>query len=159
MLRILIFSDSHGDISACQTLINKISGINMIIHAGDHSSDAQLLQKHFPWLDIRYVRGNCDYSSTLEDLNFVAGNCSIFVSHGHKYNVKYDRDYRIFRAAATENNAKLAIFGHTHNPFISNDGKLILLNPGSIKFGRTFGIAEIENQHIKVDICNADSWI
>lgn len=159
MHRILIFSDSHTDISICEKIINKISGVNMIIHAGDHAADAQLLQKHFPELDVRFVRGNCDYSPVPDDLVFEAGGCRIFVSHGHKYNVKYDLGYRSLKKAAEEKNAALAVFGHTHNPYISNDGNLILLNPGSIRYGRTFGVAEIEDKNIKADICDAGAWL
>lgn len=159
MNRILIISDSHTDISICEKIINKISGVDMVIHAGDHAADALLLQKNFPKIDVRFVRGNCDYSDFSEDLLFAVDGCGIFVSHGHKYNVKYDCGYRLFRKAAEENNASLAVFGHTHNPYMDNNGKLILLNPGSIKYGRTFGIAEIEDNKIKADICDASTWL
>ena len=61
-MRILAFSDSHQDIESCITVINRIIGIDMIVHAGDHASDAQKLARVFSNIPIRYVSGNCDFS-------------------------------------------------------------------------------------------------
>ena len=58
-----------------------------------------------------------------------------------------------------EAGADLAVFGHTHIPFYENSGNLILLNPGSIKYTRTFGIIEIDGSKICADICDADQWL
>ena len=50
--------------------------------------------------------------------------------------------------------ADLVIFGHTHIPYCENNGKIILLNPGSVKMSQTFGVIEIENGKIKAAVCD-----
>ena len=158
-MRILVFSDSHGEISVCEKLINKISGTKMIVHAGDCASDARKLEALFPEITVKYVRGNCDFTSGVEEQDFVADGKKFFLAHGHKYAVKYDYDYRTFENKVNSLNADIGVFGHTHVPYYNNTGKIILLNPGSIKYGRTFGIIEIEDGRLKADICDANNWI
>lgn len=154
-MRILVFSDTHHDISAAVSVIDKI-GADMIIHAGDHDTDAERLQKIYEDIPVKYVRGNCDYSSSPLDLNLDVGGKKIFITHGHSYNVK--SSYLAIQYKAEEEGADLVIFGHTHIPYCYNSGRRILLNPGSLKSGRTFGITEIENGKISADICNASDW-
>ena len=157
-MRILVFSVSHGDVSVCSSVIKKIQGTDMIIHAGDHSSDAESLKRMFPDLEVKYVRGNCDYTAAPNDLLFETSGKKFFLSHGHKYNVKYDYGYKLFKEHALSENADIAVFGHTRNPYCNNDGNIVLLNPGSIKYGRTFGIIEIEEGKLRADICDAGLW-
>lgn len=158
-MRILVFSDSHTSISSCCSLVEKISGTDMIIHAGDHASDAEKLKIKFPDIDVVYVRGNCDFTAADDELVKDVCGKRIFLTHGHRYNVKFDSDYRLLRKRAEEQNADIAVFGHTHIPFHENNGKLILMNPGSIKYTHTFGIIEIEDSKLRADICDADAWL
>lgn len=158
-MRILVFSDSHGNISACEMLMKKISGVDMIIHAGDHAADAKKLEAEFSGTDVRYVKGNCDYTDAPDDLLIEANKKRIFLTHGHRYNVKFDSDFRTLSYKAMEADADLAVFGHTHIPFYENLGNIILLNPGSIKYTRTFGVIEIDGPKISADICDADKWL
>jgi len=157
-MRIVIFSDSHGDVEACRSVIDKIPGIDMAIHTGDIISDIQKLGTFFPELDRRYVPGNCDFSALPSDLLFEVCGKKIFISHGHCYNVKNDSTYSKFKEKALSLGADMAVFGHTHKCVYENDGRLILINPGSIKYGRTFAIAEIEDGKIKADICDFSMW-
>jgi len=158
VMRILIFSDSHADISLCSALIEKI-GADIVLHAGDHARDAEKLLEKFPDLDIRFVCGNCDFIDTPTELNFCIENKNIFLTHGHKFNVKHDYEYKKLHYKALEIGADLAVFGHTHDPYNCDYGNIILLNPGSIKYTRTFGIAEIENNKLRADICDANLWL
>lgn len=158
-MRILVFSDSHHDVGSCVTMIDKIAGVDMVIHAGDHAADAEELQLMFPELDIRFVCGNCDFSKAPSKLSFKAEDKNVFLTHGHLYNVKYESEYQTLTESALEQNSDIAIFGHTHVPFYLNTGRLILLNPGSIKYGRTFGIVEIENGKLRADICDMSAWL
>ncbi len=158
-MRILVFSDSHHDVESCALMINKIAGTDMIIHAGDHAADAEDLRLIFPDKDIRFVCGNCDFSSAPSEMLLNVCEKNIFLTHGHGYNVKYDSEYKALSKAAAAQSADIAVFGHTHQPFYLNTGKMILLNPGSIKYGRTFGIIEIEDGKLRADICNMDGWL
>lgn len=159
VMRILVFSDSHRDVQSCLVMINKIAGVDMVIHAGDHAADAEDLQMIFPDIDVRFVCGNCDFSKAPAELLFKADGKNIFLTHGHLHNVKYDSEYKTLADSALEKNADIAVFGHTHKPFYKNTGNLILLNPGSIRYGRTFGIIETDAGKLRADICDLNTWL
>lgn len=158
-MRILVFSDSHTDVGICSSLIKKLPQADMIIHAGDHISDARKLEQIFPDIQFKYVAGNCDSPLMQQDLTFLSGGKKFFLSHGHRYCVKFDYDYHTLCEKALSEQADITIFGHTHVPYCQYHSKLLLLNPGSIKYGHTFGIIEIENGKTSADICNADLWL
>lgn len=157
-MRIIVFSDSHGDVNICKSVLDKLPKTDMVIHAGDCIGDAKKLEELFPNIEVKAVAGNCDYSAAPVDLVFDAGGKRFFLSHGHKYGVKFEYDYRTFCEKALSEGADAAIFGHTHVSYMKKEKGLLLLNPGSIKYGHTFGIIEIENEVISSDTCNADIW-
>ena len=153
-MRILVFSDTHCCIEPCIKTINNIIGVDMIIHAGDHDSDAKKLEKLFPTIPIKYVRGNCDFSSSPSGLTVEIEDKKIFVTHGHLYNVKTEYNYSTLKEKGLSMGADLVVFGHTHIPYCENNGKIILLNPGSVKMSQTFGVIEVENGKIKAAVCD-----
>lgn len=155
ILRILVFSDSHKDTAACAKVVRTIVGTDMIIHAGDHASDAKELEKLFPEIPVRFVSGNCDFGGAPSELVFEAGGKNFFLTHGHNYRVKYEDDYSTLISRARILKCDCAVFGHTHVPFNQNFGDIVVLNPGSIKYGRTYGVIEIENGFVKSAICDA----
>ena len=53
----------------------------------------------------------------------------IFGTHGHRYGVK--QGLLRFSLAAQEQQAQVALFGHTHIPYCRQEGGLWLLNPGA----------------------------
>ena len=154
-MRILVFSGSHKDTSACAKVVRNIVGTDMIIHAGDHASDAKELEKLFPEIPVRFVSGNCDLGGIPSELVFEAGGRSFFLTHGHNYRVKYESDYYTLISHTRSLKCNCAIFGHTHVPYNRNFGDIVAINPGSIKYGRTYGVIEIENGFVKSAICDA----
>ena len=84
MKRILIFSDTHGNIKRTTEIINNIP-CDLIIHLGDLVRDAKELEKLFPHIPFEYVCGNNDYFGTdyIKVVNFEGIN--IFCTHGHLY--------------------------------------------------------------------------
>ena len=88
-MRILAFSDTHGNIDYCIRVIERIGAVDMILHAGDVSTDAQDLEAIFDNIPVKYVRGNCEVSnSSAEQLIEVCGK-KIFLTHGHIHAVGY----------------------------------------------------------------------
>lgn len=156
MYRILVFSDTHKSIDACIATIDNIIGVNMIIHAGDHAGDARELEKLYPDIPVRYVRGNCDFSSEADEIIVEVCDKKIFVTHGHNYNVKNEHDYRSLKLRTFEAECDAVVFGHTHIPFCEKFSELTIINPGSVKYGRTFGVIEIEEDKIKAAICDCN---
>lgn len=152
-MRILVFSDSHRDIESCIRVINNIVGVDMILHAGDHISDAKELCRMFPEIAFEYVPGNCDFSADDQDVIVEAEGKRIFLTHGHGYSVKYDDTYSELLNKAESLNCDCAVFGHTHKSLCDPRKKVLLLNPGSIKNG-TYGVIEIENGVLKAAVCS-----
>lgn len=153
LLRILVFSDSHHDADICAGVINNIVGVDMVLHAGDHLKDAELLEKQFPDIPIRYVCGNCDFEGFPKELVLDADGKKIFLTHGHLYGVKCGISALLSRAK--ELDCDCAVFGHTHSGFCDVMSGITLLNPGSIRYGRTFGVIEIENGTLRAAVCDA----
>ena len=154
MKRILILSDSHGDTNRCINIINKFEGqLDAIIHAGDCVRDAEDLTYIFPDIPMHYVRGNNDIFTTAPgDLLVESSGVRIFITHGHDYRVKYELKYTTLAEKAKKVGADLCVFGHTHMPYTDFVGNMIILNPGSIRFGGTYAVAEIENGKVKTAI-------
>ena len=145
MKRILVFSDSHGDIDICADAIARIPA-DVIIHAGDYVSDAERLAAMFPEKDIRYVQGNNDiWTKAPGELVIEADGVRIFVAHGHRQRVKDEMNYATMAEAAAERGCSMAVFGHTHIQYEGETDGVKLLNPGSTLYGGTYAIIEIEN--------------
>lgn len=155
MKRILIFSDTHGYTDPCIEIINNTEHINAIIHAGDYTRDAEDLTYIYPNIPIYYVKGNNDfYSSAPAHMTVIIDGVRIFITHGHEQRVKYETFYTTLRQKAIEAKADAVIFGHTHIPYTDYKDGIITLNPGSVKYSKTYAIAEIENGKIKTKICD-----
>ena len=163
---VLIVSDTHGRVTRLneliayrQKLLSKDEVLNLIF-LGDGLKDL-FACKEYDNIITHTVRGNCDigvpFSPYGEEIPFyrvvTLGNYRVFMTHGHIFNVKYNRD-ELCRAAAVEN-ADIAIFGHTHMPTLEYiekgsirgvDKDLVLFNPGSLgDFDGSFGNLSFSN--------------
>ena len=86
--KILIFSDTHGDINRCLDIIEKADSVSAIFHAGDYTGDAEDLESIYPNIPIYYVKGNNDYFSKAPSHMLVTiDGVKIFITHGHEQNV------------------------------------------------------------------------
>ena len=134
MLRILIMSDSHGRNENVELAIaqvrEEIGEFQMLIHLGD-VGDARELES-LAGVPCYIVRGNTDYDAKLLNANVIeAGGHRIFATHGHLYQVDMRLD--LLRFAALENDCDIAMYGHTHVPYLEEDpDDVTILNPGSI---------------------------
>lgn len=153
-MRILVFSDTHKHTESCVQVLERIIGVDMVLHAGDHASDAMELQEIFPDIPIKYVAGNCDFLKAPQELVVEADGKRIFLTHGHAYSVKYEENYSSLRQRTAELGCDCAVFGHTHQGFNDCTKTPVLLNPGSIKQNGTFGVIEIEGGMLKTAVCN-----
>ncbi|MGI6192503.1 MAG: metallophosphoesterase [Christensenellales bacterium] len=147
MIRVGIFSDSHGDKIALRDALKKAGPLDAACFLGDYSWDASVfIDEGIPTCA---VRGNNDFGSDAPDEALLSlGGVRIYCTHGHKFGVYYSLDRLYYRAREQE--ADIALFGHTHRPLLDNNGGLILLNPGSVALPRgnhapTFALLEIKN--------------
>lgn len=158
-MKILVISDTHGDTSKAEEAIRKNREVNLIIHLGDYFRDAQRLSAIFPEIPIEYIYGNSDFM--IEDVPsekmLELDGKRIFITHGHRYSVKWDYD-KLYRKAE-EMNADVLLFGHTHIPDFIQKGKYCVLNPGSISDPRddsneSYAIIEIDKGMVATRLCS-----
>ena len=153
-MKILVLSDTHGDIDNARKAIVKNSDVNLIIHLGDYFRDAQKLNEEFPDIPIEYIYGNSDFmvdNTPAEKILEIAGK-RIFITHGHRYSVKWDYE-KLFNKAY-EVSADILLFGHTHVADVVENERCFILNPGSISdsrdnSGESYAIIEIVGDNVK----------
>lgn len=130
MIRVLIISDSHGDLRNAEKVIKNSGRLDMIIHLGDIIGQDNEL-KALCDCPVKIVKGNCDFYSDNEVVEvFSLDKNKIFATHGHNYSVDWGLDRLCY--AAQEQGCNIAMYGHTHVPDVSYNGGVTLINPGSI---------------------------
>ncbi len=145
-MRILVVSDTHGDFHSLNRAVKAQPTAELIIHCGDGASQVDELRMMYPDKKIVAVRGNCDWGSMLPNFEVVEfGGKTIFVTHGHLYNVKLVL-YPLI-CAARENKADIALFGHTHSAMTDYEDGLTVMNPGSCHgYGASYGYIDITDR-------------
>lgn len=153
-MKLLIFSDSHGSLQPMRDAIT-LERPDVVIHLGDYARDAEELSYDFTGLPILSVRGNCGLAEPprSEVLVRTFEGVKIFGVHGHRHGVK--SGLLRLELAAREENAQLALFGHTHVSYCHEYEGLWLLNPGTCGgCCPTYGIAILENGTVQCRVRN-----
>ena len=91
MTKILVISDTHGDTTLAERVLNKNQDVDMVIHLGDYFRDADRLNNLFPNIRFEYVYGNSDFmigNVPMEKVLEIEGQ-RILLTHGHRYSVKW----------------------------------------------------------------------
>lgn len=153
-MKILVLSDTHGDIEKAEKAIKDNKDANVVIHLGDYFRDAEKLSGMFPGIRIEYIYGNSDFmigDVPAEKLLNLEGK-KIFITHGHRYSVKWDYDK--LHKKAEELGVDLLLFGHTHVSDMIRKKNYILMNPGSISDSRdecseSYAIIEIKEGRLE----------
>lgn len=155
-MRILVVSDSHGDSYALESVVNKHSSAEIIVHCGDGADEAREIKLRHPDKMVVSVRGNSDFCTDAPTTEiFSAEGKKIFVTHGHLYGVK--GGLYTATCAAREAGADILLFGHTHNPLAVYDDGLYILNPGSLRYYEpTYGLVEITEKGVLTNIVSYD---
>ncbi len=136
-MKILIVSDTHGRHDNLRKVIYKERPFDILLHAGDVEGGEDDIRE-LAGCDCRIVMGNNDYFSDLpSELEFKIEGYKFFLSHGHRYGVSMGPDR--FREEAENRDVDYAIYGHTHKPYISKEGNLTVMNPGSMSYPRQEG--------------------
>ena len=128
-MRILVISDSHGQLGNLNEILKEAGKVDRVIHLGDAVGQDEEIRE-MCGCPVTIVRGNCDFYSKNELVEIVEEeNVKIFATHGHRFNV--------------------ALYGHTHVPDVSYCKDVLVMNPGSISRPRqasgrpTYGIVTI----------------
>lgn len=150
-MKILVMSDTHGNIENAKIVLERVMplGVTTVLHCGDYVSDARLLQKFYPQITVYSVYGNCDvgFGGEYSSVVTVEG-VSIYMSHGHKYGVKWG-DYDEVMIDALAHETRVAVCGHSHEAYLERKQGVLIMNPGSLTLPRdskypSYGILELE---------------
>lgn len=147
-MKLIVFSDSHGNIDSMESVINSCKTEDtFLVHLGDKVSDFRRIVERYPDLPNVFVKGNNDFleiDAKSEYVGFIGG-VKCLVTHGHQYGIKSSMNGIFVRARGLS--SELVLFGHTHVPFKQNHGNTLFFNPGTIGQGSTltFGIIELDN--------------
>ncbi len=151
-MRLLVFSDSHGDANSLLTAIEDQPSANTILFLGDGMRDIEKIEDRYPDKTFYKVSGNCDLAS-MEPLTRLLelGGKRILMTHGHEYHVKFGE--REAEYTARRNECHLLLYGHTHQPVAKYNDGLYVMNPGSScrRNSHTYGVVDITNGGI---FCN-----
>ncbi len=154
MERIAVFSDTHGSTERMLKALEQIEPVDRVFHLGDNIKDAISLSDRIS-VPVTCVMGNCDFNAlgNSEETVYVCGKKLLLV-HGHRQSVKYGMD-RLYMYAQSQG-ADAVFFGHTHMPSIQYKGRMLLMNPGSLKEPRkgdcTFGVVTVSEDGIFPEI-------
>jgi putative phosphoesterase len=134
-------------------LIPHLEHADLILHAGD-LMDPKLLDDLAVYAPTRAVRGNLDsqQAGLPEELRFEFGGVRVAMIHdsGPKRG-RRSRMRRLFPEA------RVVVFGHSHIPWLEDEGGLLLLNPGSPTDRRrqpehTFALLQVECGEVTAEI-------
>lgn len=156
-MRIGILSDTHGDLLSAQQALKTMGDIDLLLHAGDTYRDAKLLEKMLN-IDVVAVKGNIDFDceGSSETTITIEGK-KIFLTHGHKYNVKFNLERLYYRAL--EINADIVVYGHSHISMHQRENGIDFINPGSVSRPRggsmpSYAIMNICKKDVDIKLYN-----
>ena len=131
-----------------EELVPYLKRADLILHAGD-LIEISLLDELALYVPVRAVKGNVDLPETLE---FDCGGARIAMIHDSGR--KKGRRRRLARRFP---DARVIVFGHSHEPFLEDEDGLLLLNPGSPTDKRrqprhTFALLRAEEGDVRAEI-------
>ncbi len=148
-MRILAVSDIHGRNDTLEQVLEKHADIRTVIFLGDGLSGVQEVAERHTDRTFLWVPGNCDHDplTPAVAMEMLDGK-RFFITHGHKYSVKYGL-YTI-ELAARERKADIVLFGHTHQPIADYVDGLYLCNPGSLGYRGDYAIIDASSAGILI---------
>ena len=177
-MKIVIFSDSHGDTNTMCYVVEKEKP-DMIIYLGDGISDAEELNAKYPNTKMIKILGGIDSDKEDEEWIKVVEICEkrFVLTHGHKLiRYTFNNDSKAYMQTEedriqshialleciNEHDADILLHGHTHEPYMNRIGltpkkTCWIMNPGRIgrqscsDFSSVYGI-------LRFDESNAFEW-
>ena len=169
MTKILIFSDSHGDIETMARITGTVKP-DMVIHLGDYLYDADMLNVEYPNINFIKIPDNTNKKNDNDKVKFEnIYDKKIMMTHGHFYNVDNEEEglrnikgIQKLMEFGFGNGADIIMFGHSHMPYLNCINGKWIMNPGRIgkKSSKiiyaTYSVLHIEpSGKIKWDIVEA----
>lgn len=128
-MKILLISDTHGDLVKVRKVFEKLNKIDLILHCGDYERDGRTIEDILGVKTIS-VKGNCDSGDEPDRKIVETPGGNILITHGHLDGAGYDYNKLIY--LAEENQCVATCFGHTHVAMVEDFDGIQLINPGSL---------------------------
>ncbi len=127
-MKVLVVSDNHRVEDALEDLIYIYQNeVDMWLHCGD----SEFGESHPIWKTFKTVRGNMDWEKNFPEVRVEESkNTRMVVLHGHKHQVRRNREPML--EVASDNNASIVFYGHTHVAKVDKKDGIYFINPGSI---------------------------
>ena len=138
-MKILVVSDTHRKDDNLKLVLSEECPLDMLIHLGDAEGSEHFIPDWVnPECRMEMVLGNNDFFSRLDREREIdiAGH-KAFITHGHYYGVSMGPEGLVDEAKSR--GCDIAMYGHTHRPFLDVIDGVTVLNPGSISYPRQEG--------------------
>ncbi len=130
MKKLVIISDTHGNMAQISGLYGIFKECDYIVHLGDTSGDGARIKKEFGDKVI-LVNGNCDPVKLGENEVIInVEGVKILATHGHLYSAKTTLTKLYMRG--NEENCQIVLYGHTHRAREDEIDGVTLINPGNL---------------------------
>jgi len=138
-MKILVVSDTHRKDDNLKRVLSEECPLDMLIHLGDAEGSEHFIPDWVnPECRMEMVLGNNDFFSRLDREREIdiAGH-KAFITHGHYYGVSMGPEGLVDEAKSR--GCDIAMYGHTHRPFLDMIDGVTVLNPGSLSYPRQEG--------------------
>ncbi|MEG1447761.1 MAG: YfcE family phosphodiesterase [Oscillospiraceae bacterium] len=134
-MKIIAFSDSHGNFQNLQKVVLENQDADLFLHLGDCVREFEDIKAVYDNFAFENISGNCDYDDFARAYKILMiKKKQIMITHGHNLCVKYGLEN--IKDIMTTQNIDIALFGHTHVPLIENWNGKFIINPGSVSLPR-----------------------
>ncbi len=117
-----VISDTHGLLR--ESVIDRLKGVDLILHAGDVCSET-LLESLRRLAPVYAVRGNCDRGEAAQKLPVR----ELIQIGEHQIYMLHDLNHLDLDPVAA--NIHVVVCGHTHVAYSEQRGPVFFINPGS----------------------------
>ena len=138
-MKILVVSDTHRKDDNLKLVLSEECPLDMLIHLGDAEGSEHFIPDWVnPECRMEMVLGNNDFFSRLDREREIdiAGH-KAFITHGQYYGVSMGPEGLVDEAKSR--GCDIAMYGHTHRPFLDVIDGVTVLNPGSLSYPRQEG--------------------
>ena len=138
-MKLLVVIDTHRNDDNLKLGLSEECPLDMLIHLGDAEGSEHFIPDWVnPECRMEMVLGNNDFFSRLDREREIdiAGH-KAFITHGHYYGVSMGPEGLVDEAKSR--GCDIAMYGHTHRPFLDVIDGVTVLNPGSLSYPRQEG--------------------
>ena len=150
MARLIIVSDSHGEVSKIDDILRKYENqYDYFFHLGDRSFDMISFEDKVKNPVI--ISGNIEMQEVsgknygIYEKQIEIEGLKVFATHGHRYSVH--STLLFIKKQARKIGANIVLFGHTHDKHLEFDDGILYFNPGALQ-NNDYGLIEIKDGEI-----------